>query len=190
MTPTVFVVAVIVVVGALVVALSLALAATWRSRGERLVTCPETGAEVGVRIDGLNAAAHLGHGTPELRSCSRWPERRDCGQECVAQIERAADGCRVRSELARWYDGKACALCGKAFELDAFEHDPAVMSPDGVTRPWSEIHGPEVHRLLATGAPVCWDCHIVQTLYRKHPELVVERPWRWSQGDSPHERVH
>lgn len=29
-------------------------------------------------------------------------------------------------------------------------------------------------------AAVCWDCHVVESLYRLHPELVVERPKHWA----------
>jgi hypothetical protein len=32
---------------------------------------------------------------------------------------------------------------------------------------------PEV---FLTYAPVCWDCHIAETLRREHPELIVDRP--------------
>ena len=60
-----------------------------RYRGDRLVTCPETRQPVGVALDVRHAAwSGLGH-APSLRleTCSRWPERRDCGQECLRQIE-------------------------------------------------------------------------------------------------------
>jgi hypothetical protein len=52
--------------------------------GRRRVFCPETGDVAIVRIDALHAAVSSAIGDPELRvlDCSRWPERRDCGQEC------------------------------------------------------------------------------------------------------------
>jgi uncharacterized protein DUF1761 len=51
----------------------------------RTVNCPETHAPVSVRFDALRAAITGITGPPKLRlvDCSRWPERADCGQECI-----------------------------------------------------------------------------------------------------------
>ena len=38
----------------------------------------------------------------------------------------------------------------------------------------------ELPERMATHKPVCWDCHIVESLYRLHPEMVVERPNHWA----------
>ncbi len=61
----------------------------FRYRGTRLVTCPETRetevVEVAARSMGLQAILDV----PCLRlsECSRWPMRKDCGQDCLRQIE-------------------------------------------------------------------------------------------------------
>lgn len=167
-----------------VVALLLVLApmaVAWRkARGVRLITCPETHAPEAVEIDAAEAAfgALLGSREPWLKSCTRWPERQDCGQECLAQIAAAPHGCRVQALLAEWYQGESCVLCGKPFpEIHAWDHLPATMRPeDRVTFEWSELPAERLPDLLKTYLPVCWDCHIIETLYRKHPELIVERP--------------
>jgi hypothetical protein len=99
----------------------------------------------------------------------------------------------VRSVLTRWYEGRNCALCNRSFTShDLWDHKPAVLSPDGVTREWREIATPDLPDALSIQQPVCWDCHVVATLYRKHPELVTERPWRdWHPlPASGHELVH
>jgi hypothetical protein len=160
------------------------LFAAWRrARGERLITCPETKAPAAVELDAFDAAFHELLGTRELRlqSCTRWPERAGCGQECLTQIEHTPDGCRVRALLAGWYEDKPCALCGKPFgKIETWEHKPALMSPGRMTMEWSEIPVLELPERMATHLPVCWDCHVVESLYRRHPELVTERPEHWA----------
>lgn len=53
----------------------------------RAVTCPETHQQVGVTIDARHAAATGVCGTSDFRlsDCTRWPERAECGQECLPQ---------------------------------------------------------------------------------------------------------
>jgi hypothetical protein len=51
----------------------------------RTVKCPETHAPVSVRFNALRAAWSGLAGSPKLRlaDCTRWPERADCGQDCI-----------------------------------------------------------------------------------------------------------
>jgi len=58
-------------------------------RGKRLVTCPETHKSEAVDVAAAEAAigAFLSEPTIRLVECSRWPERQDCGQECLQQLE-------------------------------------------------------------------------------------------------------
>jgi hypothetical protein len=55
--------------------------------GSRVVICPENKRQVAVSIDALHAAVTGLSKTPEIRlsDCTRWPERRKCGQECLPQ---------------------------------------------------------------------------------------------------------
>ena len=55
--------------------------------GCRLVACPENQQPAVVSIDNRHAAATGMHGRPELRlcDCTRWPERLQCRQTCLAQ---------------------------------------------------------------------------------------------------------
>ena len=57
-------------------------------RGTNVITCPETQQPATVKVDATRAALkHLvGSQTVRLRGCSRWPGRRDCGQQCVGQL--------------------------------------------------------------------------------------------------------
>lgn len=71
--------------------------------GPRFVTCPETAAEVIVKIKMTQAIASqlTGGGQLRLRSCSRWPENKNCAQSCTAQIAGSPSGCRRRALPSR-----------------------------------------------------------------------------------------
>jgi hypothetical protein len=60
-----------------------------RFRGAKAVTCPENQRSAEVQLDVAQAAATAALGKPQLEvtSCSRWPERHYCGQECLAQLK-------------------------------------------------------------------------------------------------------
>jgi hypothetical protein len=155
-----------------------------RYRGTRLVECPETGRAAAVHVNARRAAATPPGRPPELRlkDCSRWPEREDCGQECLSQIENAPHDCLVRTIVESWYREHPCAVCGKSFgEISWLEHKPALMDDQRKTVQWSEIEPQNLPEVLKTHRPVCWNCHVVETLYREHPDLVTERPEsKWS----------
>src|SRR6266508_5447295 len=112
-----------------------------RFRGARVVTCPETGKSVAVEVKAAKAALSATFNEPELRlsSCSRWPERQDCGQECGSQIEAAPDGCLVRQRWSEWYRDSRCALCGREIgEIHWIDRKPGLLTPDSKTIDWSE----------------------------------------------------
>ena len=160
-------------------------------RGKMLVTCPETHQTAGVAVDAKHAAIAAFYGQPDLRlkECTRWPERQNCGQECLAQIELSPENCLVRTMLTQWYQGKACVFCGKAFQqIDSYDHravfwydqKPALISPEGKLVEWLETPVETLPQALATHQPVCWNCLIAESFRRTHPELVVDRPWKRS----------
>lgn len=171
----------------LVVSISalLAAGAVWRLgrawiryRGQRVITCPENQRPAGVRVDALHAArTALGKG-PELRlsACSRWPEMAGCGQMCLSQIEAAPEDCLVRNILLQWYEGKACAWCGHPFgEISLAGSKPALLRPDNISVEWSQVPADKLSETLLAALPICFACHMANTLVREHPEIVVER---------------
>jgi hypothetical protein len=145
-------------------------------RGNRVITCPENQKPAGVHVDAGHAAVSA-LGTPELRlaACSRWPERAGCGQQCLAQIEAAPQDCLVRNILIRWYEGKTCAACGQSFQDIEFSHKPALLTADKVSMEWEQVPADKLFEVLAASAPLCFACHMANTLVREHPELVVDR---------------
>ncbi|MFQ5600981.1 MAG: hypothetical protein ACE5G2_10575 [Candidatus Krumholzibacteriia bacterium] len=152
--------------------------AYWRFRGTRVITCPETEQVAAVHVDAKKAAfaALRGGHSLTLRSCTDWPERSGCGQGCLEQIEVAPEGCLVRTMLANWYEGKKCALCSKPIEtLEWYRHKPALMDSERRTFELREIPAEKLPEVLQTHHPVCWNCHVIESLCRKYPDRVVYR---------------
>ena len=94
----------------------------------------------GVVVD-VDYAAATGFGkAAELRltTCSRWPERRNCGQECLTQIQSSPEDCLVRNILVNWYGGKVCASCGQTFAEIEWSRKPALLIRRGSLE-WSQF---------------------------------------------------
>ena len=147
-------------------------------RGKRLITCPETHKPEAVDVAATEAAvgAFLSEPTLRLTECSRWPERQDCGQECLQQIEIDPKNCLVWNIVSKWYEGKSCVFCHKQIgPLHHIDHVPALVGPDHITVEWKQIRPQELMEVFETHRPVCWNCHVTETFRRTHPELVVDR---------------
>jgi hypothetical protein len=80
--------------------------------GKRLITCPEAHKMEAVDIAAREAAVGWFLAEPTLlpKDCSRWPERQDCGQECLQQIEIDPANCMVWNIVSKWYEGKSCVF--------------------------------------------------------------------------------
>jgi hypothetical protein len=153
-----------------------------RFRGTRIITCPETKEPAAVEVDAPHAASSATLAAPQLRlrDCSRWPEKRHCGQECLSQIEAAPDDCLVRTILTRWYQGKSCAFCGKPFgEIHWHDNRPALLSPEHKLVEWRELQPETIPAALESYRPICWNCHVAETFRRMNPDRVVDRDSRW-----------
>jgi hypothetical protein len=141
--------------------------------GPMLVTCPENTQPAGV---GLNLRRIARGGGLRLDQCSRWPEKRGCGQECLRQVEAAPQDCLVRTILANWCREQKCAICGRPIgEVHFTDHKPALLDPEKCTVAWTDVPAETVPAVMRTHAPVCWNCHIMQTFLREYPELAVDR---------------
>ena len=168
----------IVLLISLVPVLYIGTRAYIRFRGTRVVMCPETKKPVAVRVDKHLAASTAITGETRLRleSCTRWPEREHCGQECLSQIEASPEACLVRNILSDWYSGRYCALCRKGFgPIRWSDHQPALQTPEGRILEWDRIPPESLPGVLATHQPVCWNCYVAKTFHDQFPGLVTER---------------
>jgi hypothetical protein len=157
----------------------LTLRADRLARGPRVIVCPESRTTEAVEVNAARLAwGSLVHeGELTLSSCSRWPERRDCGQECLRQVKAAPDGCLVRERLSHWYRGKSCAICGKPFdEIGWLDHRPALVTVGREIVAWSEVDPRHLPETLATHFPICWDCDVAETFRRRFPDRVLDDP--------------
>ena len=137
-----FIVAAILAFAFLCIVLTYVVRTYMRYRGKMLVTCPETNKVVAVEVVAEYAAMTIGRGVPDLhlKSCTLWPERHDCGQECVEQIELSPEACRLRNILTSWYDRKACAFCHMRFgEIHWTDHKPALLNADHRIIEWQDV---------------------------------------------------
>ncbi len=181
MTTTLILLGLAVVATALFFILRPALPKLLQLRGKRIVTCPETGRKVTVEVDARRAAVGTVRGGDEglrLRTCSLWPERADCHQKCVGQIESDPEACRFETILNEWYRGQRCALCNKRFEsISWHDHKPGLIHDQGRRIHWEEVAPEELVELLPESRPVCWDCQLSEDFRHRFPDLVTDRDW-------------
>lgn len=136
--------------------------------GKRLITCPETHATAAIDINLFQ----------RMTDCTRWPEKAGCDQACLSQVYAAPENCLLRNIVAAWYEGKRCAVCNGAIGAIVWhERPPALWSPDGTTKEWTNVAPEELPQIFATHAPLCWTCHLAMSFRREHPELAFERPY-------------
>lgn len=149
-------------------------------RGKRLVKCPETHQTVTVELDAKEAARESFAHKPrmQLSECTRWPERKDCGQECLAEIAMSPSDCLVRNIVINWFSDKNCAYCGKSIaEVKEWwvDHKPALLTPERQIVVWNEFAAEQLPELFEKCEAVCWSCAATETFRKEHPDLVSDR---------------
>lgn len=149
-------------------------------RGKRLVSCPENHQTASVELDAKEAAREALTHEPRMRltECSRWPDRKDCGQQCLAEIAMAPSDCLVRNIVIDWFSEKECVFCGKSIaEVKEWwvDHKPALLTPDKQIVTWNEFAAEQLPELFSKCDPVCWSCSATETFRKQHPELVSDR---------------
>jgi hypothetical protein len=152
----------------------------FKFQGKRLVTCPETHKTVAVELDAKEAAHEAFTQKPrmQLSECTRWPERKDCGQECLTEIAMSPSDCLVRNIVINWFGDKNCVFCGKSIaEVKEWwvDHKPALLTPEKQIVVWNEFAAEQLPELFKKCEPVCWSCAATETFRVQHPELVSDR---------------
>lgn len=175
----------VALIGAMVFGVAMTLRTYLRFRGERLVTCPETHKPAAVHVDVGKAARATLAGRREIRldECSRWPEKRNCGQACLSQVNADPESCLVWNIVAMWYRGKSCAYCQKPFsQIHWHDRQPALLSPEHIAKQWKEIPAEKLAEVFETHLPVCWNCYIAETFRRQNADRVLDRKWERGAG--------
>jgi hypothetical protein len=153
---------------------------TWlRVRGARIVVCPETQQPVAVRVDVGHAVATAIREKPDLTltSCSRWPERHECDQACVTQIETAPSETDPRTIAARYFGAEHCAICARRIEAPGpVTLQPGFMDPGThIVKRWDEIPPQDLPAAIATRRPLCSNCTLAESFRQRFPERVTDR---------------
>jgi hypothetical protein len=82
----------------------------------------------------------------------------------------------VRTIADKWYAGKACASCGRPIgHVQWGTSQPALISADKKSMEWKDVPADRLYETLEVTAPLCFACHMANTLVREHPELAIER---------------
>jgi hypothetical protein len=102
-----------------------------RYRGKRVINCPETANHAAVHVNVVNTVREAAFGKHHIRldQCSRWPERQNCGQDCLSEIEADPESCMVWHMVDDWYKGKSCAWEGLL----------AVFRDEAIPAHWKEV---------------------------------------------------
>ncbi len=108
MSLEIYLIVVLLILASIYYVAPLAVTVFRRYRGKRIVTCPETMKSCAVEVDARRAAISTVISHPELRmkSCSRWPQRGGCGQECMLQIQILPFDSSIKDTLSRWNAGR------------------------------------------------------------------------------------
>jgi hypothetical protein len=177
MTAQIFIASLVLVV--LVVYLVIALRTWSRVRGTRVVVCPETETPVAVKVDVGHAVASALWEKPELQltSCTRWPERKDCDQPCVRQIETAPSATSPVVIATHFFTGEHCAICGRQIDAPSkMTLQPGFLNPETHhVQTWDEVPPQDLPQAMATRRPLCSNCTLAETFRERFPDRVTDR---------------
>jgi len=166
------------VIGAVVLValpIGFSLQSYFRNRGRRTVVCPDNREPVTVELDNKFAfqTALRGQEHERLESCSRWPEKGDCGQECLAQIDPSPEN--LERLLQKWYQGKTCAICERPLgPADWRRSRLALLNEKQKLFELRHMHLEEIPSALDHMAPLCWNCHQEERARQAEPPRILK----------------
>jgi hypothetical protein len=172
-----FPIALFIIGAILLVALpiGISLQAYFRNRGRRAVICPDNHQAVTVEVDSKFAfrTALRGQEHDRLESCSRWPEKADCGQECLAQVDPSPEN--LECLLQKWYQGKACAICERPLTpADWRRSRLALLNEHQKLFELHHMHLDELPSALDQMLPLCWNCHQEERARQASPPRILK----------------
>jgi hypothetical protein len=155
-------------------------ARTWAHvHGSRVVVCPETQKPVAVKVDVGHAIATAVWEKADLKltSCTRWPERQDCDQPCVKQIETAPAETSPKTIAAHFFVKERCAICTRPIESPgSMTLQPGFMDPaTHKVQSWEDVPPQDLAAAIATRHPLCANCTLAETFRQRFPDRVTDR---------------
>ena len=92
-------------------------------------------------------------------------------------VARRLPGPQNPRELVRRQSPARCAA--KPFgEIEWSGQKPALVRADKTSVEWSRVPAEQLTETLETASPVCFACHMANTLVRERPDLVIDRSCR------------
>jgi hypothetical protein len=140
--------------------LAMSLQNYYRNRGRQSAICPENGEPVDVEMDNKYAfwTAWRGQEHTRLQSCTRWPEKGDCGQECLAQLDPSPEN--VERLMLGSYRDKTCAICTRAITPSDWRRGRLAWLDDGHRLvELRQVNLKQLQFALEGMRPLCWTCH-------------------------------
>jgi len=154
---------------------ALSLQNYFRNRGRQAVICPDSGEPTDVEVDSKFAflSAWRGVEHSQLQSCSRWPEKGDCGQECLEQLEDSPEN--IERFLKKWYEGKSCAICQRALTPSDWRRSRlAVLNQQQQLFELRQMFLETLQSALQEMRPLCWNCHQEERERQAVPARVLK----------------
>jgi hypothetical protein len=155
--------------------IGFSLQSYFRNRGRRTVICPETHEPVTVELDTEYAfkTALDGQEHERLKSCSRWPDKEDCGQECLAQVDPTPEN--LERLLTKWYEGKSCVICERRLSQADWQRGRlALLNEKQKLFELRHMHLEDMPSLLDRMAPLCWNCHQEERARQAEPPRLLK----------------
>jgi hypothetical protein len=154
---------------------ALSLQSYYQNRGRQSALCPDSGQSVDIEVDDEFAfwTALRGQEHSRLKSCSRWPEKGDCGQECLAQVNPSPEN--VDRLLSKWYAGKICAICERSLSASDWRRSRlALLNEQNKLFELRHMHLDELQPTLQRMRPLCWNCHEQERARQAAPTRVLK----------------
>jgi hypothetical protein len=167
-----FVIGAVIMVG---LPVAFSLQSYFKNRGRRSVTCPDNHQPVDVEVDRKYTfwTAWRGKEHTRLQSCSRWPEMGDCGQECLAQVDPTPEN--IERLLTKWYDGKACTICGRLLiPTDWRRGRLAMLNENFQLVEMRQFNLVDIPSAMEELRPLCWNCHQEERARQARPHRVLK----------------
>ena len=152
----------------LAICITLTLAPHDFLKRQRVLICPETRqpADVKVDIGGRIRTLLSGRERLSLKACARWPERSDCRQDCLLQVD--SDPKMLAEVVRSWYAGSCCAVCGQSLAEEDWQRGHySALDEEGHFLATSEIPVSDLPMVIGRYRPVCWTCHLAKVSGRE-----------------------
>jgi hypothetical protein len=155
--------------------LAFSLQSYFKNRGRRSVICPENHQHVDVEMDRKFAfrTAWRGKEHTRLQSCTRWPEKGDCGQQCLAQVDPTPEN--IERLLVMWANGRACGICGRLLTTSDWRQGRlALLDERFKLIEMRQIDLTELSSTLERTRPLCWACHQDERARQAPPHRILK----------------